>query len=755
MRFQALGGAHEVGASGYLLRVAGRNILVDCGIRVNRTGMDSLPDLRALPRKLDLVLLTHAHMDHSGALPIIRARYPLTPIITTSPTLRLIKILLADAVNIMKMNSDRAEPLYDGYMVQEVVRTIETQEFNQWFMPLSDIAVCLIPAGHILGAACVLLDTPEGKIVCSGDVSVSHQRTVPGVAPPAFSADWMVLESTYGYSTHPDRAGEERTLAETVGEIVEHGGVALIPSFALGRAQEVLLCLHQLQERGALPRFPIFADGMVRVVSDAYARHVDYLSPTLQERARRGEDIFWEKNVHKVNPRFRHLVGGEPCCIVSSSGMLTGGPSVGYAQRLLPNDQNAILITGYTDEESPGRRLQELQQGDTIRLAGEQVPVKCRVGRVNLSAHADQMQLLDLAQHFQPHEVILVHGEDAARATLGDLLYGQMRVATPLNNEVLEWAEPRWWGGWTTTGRNYRGQITYDEEQVNIELPRRVLSDKVWRERYLGYDAVQARFLGQHLVVEPTSATEEVQVEAAEHLAGDPTEVEMVELPPEVAEARELLGLETTADVGAPQLPYQSAFPCIICGAAKRYHLDCAAHEVYWQCPDCGREYSEMIKNLKQKDWERLEIKEQARLYQFAQVRLYLYEPLLPKDWKEQLDETEWEQYLDLWPAAEEEVTPAPQRKFPCLACGGAKRYELNLEQRVIRWECVDCGHSYNEMLLNLKKKELEKLDDDGYMRLLQFAAVCIHIHELVLPADWTERVEQHDWERYWEMISA
>ncbi|MCP4530012.1 MAG: MBL fold metallo-hydrolase, partial [Delftia sp.] len=370
---------------------------VDCGLRPTAVGPASLPNLEALPQP-DLAFVTHAHLDHSGALPLLRRRFPSLPILLTRGTLALLKILLADSVKVMGYNSKRAKPLYDMRAVKTLLRSLTVIETEKWFHPLSDIAACLAPAGHILGAAMVLLDTPEGKVVASGDVSLTHQRTVRGARLPDLNADLLILESTYGALQHPGRAQEEQNLARAVGQVIVGGGVALAPSFAVGRAQEVILTLRAMQRAGAIPEFPIYVDGMVRAVCDAYRQSWHDLSPELQALLESGVHPFQDKWVRKVRPSWRREIPrpGEPCCIVSSSGMLNGGPSVGYAQLILDQERNAIIFPGYTDEESPGRKLQELKAGDSIRLRGKTVAVQAQVQRLNLSAHADGPQLAQL-----------------------------------------------------------------------------------------------------------------------------------------------------------------------------------------------------------------------------------------------------------------------------------------------------------------------------------------------------------------------
>lgn len=638
MYFTALGGADEIGASCSLLEIMGHRIVVDCGVRPNAVGVKSLPDLNALPRP-DLVFVTHAHLDHTGALPLLRRRFPDVPIVLTPGTYTLLKVLLADAVRVMEYNRHLAEPLYDMDAVKALIYSLTVQEPEQWFHPLPDVVACLAPAGHILGAAMVLLDTPEGRVVVSGDVSVTHQRTVRGARVPEAerAADLMVLESTYGARQHPDRAAEERELARLVAQVVVEGGVALVPSFAIGRAQEVILTLRALQRAGAIPEFPIYIDGMVRVVCGAYRHRWQDLSPELQELLDSGVHPFRDKWIRAVSPRWRDMIPkpGEPCCIVSSSGMLVGGPSVWYAQRILGHPRNAILFPGYTDEESPGRRLQELKPGDELKLEDQRVEVQAQVMKVNLSAHADGPQLMQLVEHFRPRSVVLVHGEGDARYTLSDLLSNRCQIYLPGPGEQIEPVPPPRWLGDVRASNRYRGQVRYEPGHVVIELERRVLGEPAWGERYAGRDDVTAHFLGERLVVEPGQARQ--VVEMTERLLAPVQEEEvqvLVEAPKE----------EETQLAARWQ---ETNFACMMCGATKRCRVDLGSRQVEWVCPECGAHYEEMIMRLRDKDLQKLDMNEKLRLLQFIHISLRLHEPVLPDNWKELVAQRYWERWME------------------------------------------------------------------------------------------------------------
>ena len=429
MHIRFLGGADEVGASCTLIEIDGYRILVDAGIRMGPGEDLKWPDFRTLD-SLDVLLLTHAHSDHTGALPVLMRDYlpKDVKVYCTAPTKAITRILLEDNANRSEDEKQGDKPpQYDLDDVTEALSCVEEVSCGQ------DIPICggaltatWIPAGHILGAAMIYIKGKQESLLMTGDVSVTnqYQLTVQGVdsqLPDCLTKpDVMVVESTYGNRQHTSRAVQEDKLVSDVADTIAADGKVLIPVFAVGRAQEVILILKRAMERGQIPEFPVYVDGMVRKVNRIYSNEY---SLGLRHKVKSNEDLFYTDFIKEVKPEDERssILSGDPCCIIASSGMLKGGISNYYAEQLTRCPKNLIAITGYQAKGTPGDALLKLSQANEPQervwtLDNEKsVPVKCRVERYSLSAHADGDQLTQLVAQVQPRKLFLVHGEGKAR----------------------------------------------------------------------------------------------------------------------------------------------------------------------------------------------------------------------------------------------------------------------------------------------------------------------------------------------------
>jgi Cft2 family RNA processing exonuclease len=422
MELTFLGGAREIGASSLLLEAGGHRLLIDGGMRPTAREGARLPDLALLDeRPPEAILVTHAHIDHTGGLPLIAGLYPSVPLFATESTLALMRLLLSDSVRIMEQESLRPDgetPLYRTEQVEQLLARMTPVAFHQSITPLPTaphLTMQFLPAGHILGAAMLLIETPEGRLLHTGDISVTDQRTVKGVALDALpQADIMICEGTYGNRTHTNRRQEEAALVQTVQAIIAGGGRVLLPAFAVGRAQELVLILKAFRASGALSPVPIYLDGMVRSVCSAYQGQSHDLHPSLQRfllNARR--PLFADPALHLFNvqgERAALLSRETPFVVISSSGMLTGGASPLYAAAFANRPQDGIVFSGYQDEESPGAAFLKAERGSVVTLDAQRLVLQCQVARYNLSAHADAEQLVHAIQKVAPDHLLLVHG---------------------------------------------------------------------------------------------------------------------------------------------------------------------------------------------------------------------------------------------------------------------------------------------------------------------------------------------------------
>ncbi|MFN8374074.1 MAG: MBL fold metallo-hydrolase, partial [Anaerolineae bacterium] len=298
--------------------------------------------------------------------------------------------------------------------------------------------------GQIAGAGSLVVESEEGVLVMSGDVSLSEQRAVVNALLPRIKADAIVLESTYGGKLHANRMAEEKRLMDTLRRVTERGGKVLIPAFALGRAQEVLQIILAHRDQLAVP---VYADGMVRAVCRGYARFSSWLPQATVKAA--GEDhLFFRDHVRPVENTLQReevINSAGPAVIVASSGMLTGGASAAYAKVLASGEQNAILLTGYQDEEAPGRFLQrimrERQEGQEVafKIDNTTVTLRCEIGTYSLSAHADEAELVSVVDALNAEDTMLVHGDPGARHSLATALRQRGRaVMSPRIGQTIE-----------------------------------------------------------------------------------------------------------------------------------------------------------------------------------------------------------------------------------------------------------------------------------------------------------------------------
>jgi Cft2 family RNA processing exonuclease len=515
MKYVFLGGAGEVGASCLLISVADRKILIDCGVRISSEDhYPPLPNLLLLKEfapKLDAIFISHAHADHVGALPTLHRYYPETPIHMTGATQELAFTMLNNLARSQSEVSyytpmDVSDALGGDHIkfYEKGCKVNGWAQLDDWG---DDWGYLMVRSGHILGAVSILLKTPEGRFLYSGDVSAFNQRTVDGnVDPSGTNPDFMWCEATYGDRDHPSRSTEERNLVSEVAAVIENGGTVLIPSFALGRAQEIILILKSAMENRMIPKFPVFIDGLVNQICSLYVGHAFVAGKSFRNMAidkqlqNKSGHVFYSKSIRpvRIGGRESVLKDTTPKCIIASSGMLTGGASVDYAKVLARDANNAIFLSGYQDAESPGRRLQELQQGDELTFAdNDVVEVNCKVNRFYLSAHSDKSQLIKMIRQASPKALALVHGEETAIHALREKLKKDFSVTAPIN-EVPEndTANSEWERYMTPTAFGIK---TREDGMIEVDLKSKE-HKKQWSS-FVKNSEHSAVLQGDHLII--------------------------------------------------------------------------------------------------------------------------------------------------------------------------------------------------------------------------------------------------------------
>jgi metallo-beta-lactamase family protein len=428
MQLEFLGATGTVTGSRYLLTHDDRRLLIDCGLfqGLKQLRLRNWSDPPVRPDRIDAVLLTHAHIDHTGYLPRLAQLGFKGRVLCTQGTLDLCRLMLPDAGRLQEEEAEYANrhghskhhpalPLYTEQQAREVLQRFEAVPFDEAFSPWPGWQVRLRPAGHILGAASVRVEAGGRSILFSGDLGRDDDLVMRPPAPPD-AADWLVIESTYGDRAH-SQADPLTRLAEVVNRTAARGGVLLIPAFAVGRAQALLLAIHQLKQLQRIPDLPVYLNSpMAEDATRIYLHHAgEHRLDTAQCEAMCQAARF----VNSVEESKRLNTLRWPSVIISASGMATGGRVLHHLRAYAPEPRNTILFTGY---QAAGTRGATIVGGAaSVKIFGEYVPIRAEVAQLDmLSAHADREQLLAWAARMpqRPRGVFVTHGEPVAADAL-------------------------------------------------------------------------------------------------------------------------------------------------------------------------------------------------------------------------------------------------------------------------------------------------------------------------------------------------
>ncbi|MBD3185940.1 beta-CASP ribonuclease aCPSF1 [Candidatus Bathyarchaeota archaeon] len=452
VRLCSLGGFREVGRTCMLLQTKESTVMIDCGVNLG-SKIHEFPRLDLAEfdiEKLDAVLVTHAHLDHCGFVPYLYKWGYKGPLFMTQPTRNLAVMLQLDYVDIAA--KEGRDLIYSKKDIkQEIINTIPL-EYNEVTDIAPDIKLTFHNSGHILGSAMTHLHIGDGlyNMVYTGDFKFQRTKLLEPASYKFPRLETIIIESTYGgpHDAMQSRNEAEKQLVDLIHDVVKKGGKILIPVLAVGRAQEILIVLEELITRKRIPSIPIFIDGMISEATAIHTTHPEYLSDDLREKIfHQGHNPFLCENFHQVDSyeAREDIIMGDSCVILATSGMLNGGPSVSYLERLADNSKNALLFVSYQVEGTLGRRIQKgWREYTMVDEKGRR-----RVVRVNLSVHSikgfsghsSRSQIMGYLRKLKPkpERVLTCHGESSKCVNLASIIHQRLKCETkaPKNTETL------------------------------------------------------------------------------------------------------------------------------------------------------------------------------------------------------------------------------------------------------------------------------------------------------------------------------
>ena len=430
MKFTNLTRATEIGANCYYLELGGQALVLDCGMHPKQDGDDALPNFEAIgDRRVDAIVVSHAHQDHIGTLPVLMRRQPQARVFMTEATAEIGDALLHNSVNVMTRQREELgatlPPLFTHRETNRASEVWRTCRFRQPVNlagervkrpPDNGVTFEFIDAGHVLGSAGVLLRADGRTIFYTGDVNFEDQTIAQGAKFPEEGIDVLIIETTRGDHPLPEgftRAAEERRLAEAIGRAFATGGCVLMPVFALGKTQEALAMFHRFRREQLLGEFPIYIGGLSTRMTEIYDRFALTSRrnfPRLQLLEALQPFVLNGQNIGEAAAR-----GGRVYAL--SSGMMTPKTlSNTFARQIVSNPQHSIFLVGYADPTTPAGILRNAKPGDMISLDPEQPPqeLRCNLETFQFSAHASRESILEYIKKVAPQKVVLVHGDPPA-----------------------------------------------------------------------------------------------------------------------------------------------------------------------------------------------------------------------------------------------------------------------------------------------------------------------------------------------------
>ncbi|KAL0217376.1 hypothetical protein RCL1_007957 [Eukaryota sp. TZLM3-RCL] len=410
LKVVTLGAGSEVGRSCIVISYHGKSVMLDCGIHPAETGENQLPFFDAEgfePANIDLVLISHFHLDHIGALPYFCTQTNFNgPVLMTYPTRSVYRIIMSDFLR----QPQQEAPIFTEKDLDTSLRMIKAVQYHQ-VVEHDGIRVWCYNAGHVLGAAMWMVEIAGVRVLYTGDFSRQEDRHLKGAETPGVRPDVVIVESTYGVSTHRPREERERQFTESVGKCIRRRGKCLIPVFALGRAQELLLILDEYWEANPdLQNYNIYyASSLAQRCMPLFQTSITSMNEAIQERSN-VSNPFQFKHIRYLKD-VRDLDHSNPCVVMASPGMLQSGDSRTLFDLWCTDDRNMVLIPGYSVKNTLAHTLQS-DPPHVVLADGRKVPKRIEVvSNISFSAHSDSAQTKEFLDVTNPRHVVLVHGE--------------------------------------------------------------------------------------------------------------------------------------------------------------------------------------------------------------------------------------------------------------------------------------------------------------------------------------------------------
>ncbi|KAF9222508.1 Metallo-hydrolase/oxidoreductase [Gyrodon lividus] len=451
LRVTLLGAGQEVGRSCCVLQYRGKTIVCDAGIHLSHTGMASLPFVDELDwSTVDAILITHFHLDHAGAITYIMEKTNFREgngkVYMTHPTKAVYKFMMQD---FLRMNSSSSDTFFTAVEVSQSLPSIIPVSAHQLITPCPGVSFTPYHAGHVLGACMYLIDITGLKILYTGDYSREEDRHLVKAEIPPIRPDVLIVESTYGVQNLEKREEKELRFTSLVHSIVRRGGHVLLPVFALGRAQELLLILDEYWTRHPnLHGVPIYyASSLARKCMAVYQTHIHTMNANIRSRFASRDNPFVFKHISSIPQQRgweRKIAQGPPCVVLASPGFMHAGPSRDLFELWAPDPRNGLIITGYSVEGTLARDILDDPE-DIISLKSTPIPRRISVNYISFSAHVDYSQNSEFIELINAEHVVLVHGEQTAMRRLRAAMTARyktrgvdLKIHTPRNIETLE-----------------------------------------------------------------------------------------------------------------------------------------------------------------------------------------------------------------------------------------------------------------------------------------------------------------------------